>query len=1522
MKLVVCAGLLFLTSVVQAAISPQEREALIAFYEAMGGDQWRDNFGWKTPEGEFSPPGTEHLWTGVTLNGERTHVIKLFYSFNNMVGTFPDELEQLTKLEEVFLIRAKVEEFPIVLTRIPSLLSLNLFQNQIPGTIPPEIGNMTGVQQLSLDGNLLGGVLPVELANLTQLRRLSICNNQFTQLPNLSTLSNLQYLDLCRNQFKGEVPAWFFEMETLQYLNLSENRFNGTFPVEASLVQRQFRLFLANNQIESFPVANWNQGLVIDLRYNELQSSSCEAIKKALDDGVELSFIEQTSAELECDVFELVQVLPWVADDNEEWRSDVQIMNTGTLPALVSVERSNGLPRRTLWLDGGAVEKLQRVTHGRGYALKIYSHRRGIRAGYQIAGLGSPSGESPAITLGLSPDQGAAKLFYPVLPGNLTAALSLIAPEAEGVTPVRLRLFTANGLVGESELVLQSGEPQGFLVSSYFGDVAQGLDVALEVEALDGTALFGSAFAFNSLNEPSVTQARPWHEARARLLFPWMASGEQWLSYLAIFNPSEQPVSVTLTAVTTQGQTEIVTRSIAGKRLVNWETGTLFPDLQGYSLSLESREEGSNQQTAIFASLQVANKQARATTPSPAMTSPILPETASGVANIPYASTEGNPALVIQAPNATGLTEVAVYQQVTQFAFNPKIITLEKNQPKALLLNELLSGSFSQLAYGLRVVSLSGEPICATYFNFNDQREPAMAQSEQVAYFDLGVSLQKGNSCTQSDETTISIVNNGPFQAPEDVHIEVEADGQVIDTLILEEGLAPDQQWRRAISGGSQGVKLTARLILPGYLEDQNPQNNVAELTSNPSILLARGARLRPTTQGLLAGLLFAEEETITLKLGRFSGGCEQEVSFYLEQLRLEKQGEYESPRFQLEPKWQKAPTAQVEWLKESNELRISGLQNGDVYRLQAELRRGDQEPLLFSDLCHLSKSNYTSDQFGAPFGKNAETLPMRVINPFYTGNWHLSSLNGIGVWTSASTYQGDLRNSLGRIFRTFRVLQSSEGLGKYVLELPGGIYDLAANSFKVNNESGAAQFSFELRGAGPEKTLLINRQFTPELSPQQHRLGHVPRWLFESLDRVRMRDFAFWGAKPPQEQGRGEVSGRQVLTADGTYRYPYEWFSVGIFVKNSMNIHIENIDFRFHGIGVDIEHNFNEQATSERQVKIENSRFAYADAGVYLRNVMDAELADLDIFHVSRQGIFANGVNRMVIQNNRINGARQRGINLDRTFQVLIDQNEVLHSGQTGIHFGGSVHQAAVINNLIQTVDRDRINPFGDTNLVNGTVMAYRPIYEGIKTVRGQWGDSSSLYFANNVIRDVADGISVIQGNANEVVIENNTIEAWRRGVRLEFGASRLLVENGIYYDSLLTNLFIAPTNSISLTHPLAEDNPSRHGLFFSGYDPNCPACNIGFLDSYGQDQGKEIAYYPFPIEFTNDDNCSNPDPGEPCGVLQSNSATVNLGPVYLPPADSNSYYHPNARYMLWDSQAAQRAEQIRKTVLEPFNR
>ena len=117
---------------------PVDRAALVALYNATDGPNWTNNHNWlsEAPIGE---------WYGVTTDDDgRVTQIRLWE--NNLIGSIPADLGNLTSLQR-----------------------LGLWSNDLSGEIPSELGNLSSLERMSLDDNQLSGGIPSELGSLSNL---------------------------------------------------------------------------------------------------------------------------------------------------------------------------------------------------------------------------------------------------------------------------------------------------------------------------------------------------------------------------------------------------------------------------------------------------------------------------------------------------------------------------------------------------------------------------------------------------------------------------------------------------------------------------------------------------------------------------------------------------------------------------------------------------------------------------------------------------------------------------------------------------------------------------------------------------------------------------------------------------------------------------------------------------------------------------------------------------------------------------------------------------------------------------------------------------------------------------------------------------------------------------------------------------------------------------------------------------------------------------------------------------------
>ncbi|MEJ2627286.1 MAG: T9SS type A sorting domain-containing protein [bacterium] len=205
-----------------AQVLEQDSLALVALYDSTDGANWEDNSNWLTE--------TVSSWFGITVKDGRVTDINL--SSNNLVGTIPSDLGNLT-----------------------NLTFLNLGNNQISNTIPSEIGSLMNLEKLYLYGNQFKGTIPPEIGNLAKLTHLNLSFNQLTNTipPELGNLKNVQVLTFSYNQLSDFFPPELGNLTNLKELYIQNNQFSGTIPIEINDLSNLKIFYLSNNQFHDLP---------------------------------------------------------------------------------------------------------------------------------------------------------------------------------------------------------------------------------------------------------------------------------------------------------------------------------------------------------------------------------------------------------------------------------------------------------------------------------------------------------------------------------------------------------------------------------------------------------------------------------------------------------------------------------------------------------------------------------------------------------------------------------------------------------------------------------------------------------------------------------------------------------------------------------------------------------------------------------------------------------------------------------------------------------------------------------------------------------------------------------------------------------------------------------------------------------------------------------------------------------------------------------------------------------------------
>ncbi|GMP63114.1 hypothetical protein CsSME_00024934 [Camellia sinensis var. sinensis] len=111
----------------------------------------------------------------------------------------------------------------------PRLRTLELFNNSLYGTIPPpqkkKICSLWRLTYLSLPFNNLSGTIPIEIGQLTKLRILYMNRNQIGgSIPQqIGLLSSLNELGLYTNNLTGSIPSSIGNLGNLTILYLYDN---------------------------------------------------------------------------------------------------------------------------------------------------------------------------------------------------------------------------------------------------------------------------------------------------------------------------------------------------------------------------------------------------------------------------------------------------------------------------------------------------------------------------------------------------------------------------------------------------------------------------------------------------------------------------------------------------------------------------------------------------------------------------------------------------------------------------------------------------------------------------------------------------------------------------------------------------------------------------------------------------------------------------------------------------------------------------------------------------------------------------------------------------------------------------------------------------------------------------------------------------------------------------------------------------------------------------------------------------
>ncbi|XP_076952457.1 uncharacterized protein LOC143626194 [Bidens hawaiensis] len=215
-------------------------------------------------------------WYGIRCN-EAGSVIEISFNKQNLKGNLGSlDLSSFPNLISLEIDNCGLEgSIPEQIGLLSNLTQLSLWGNRLSGNLPASLANLINLQDLYLSDNNLSGELPVALASLINLKYLYLSYNNFSgELhASLANLTHLESLDLSNNQLRGPIPPSYASMLNLTDLYLSTNHLNGSIPNEIGNLQNLQWLDLGDNNFKgSIPSSfgNLSQLLYLNLGMNSM----------------------------------------------------------------------------------------------------------------------------------------------------------------------------------------------------------------------------------------------------------------------------------------------------------------------------------------------------------------------------------------------------------------------------------------------------------------------------------------------------------------------------------------------------------------------------------------------------------------------------------------------------------------------------------------------------------------------------------------------------------------------------------------------------------------------------------------------------------------------------------------------------------------------------------------------------------------------------------------------------------------------------------------------------------------------------------------------------------------------------------------------------------------------------------------------------------------------------------------------------------------------------------------------------
>jgi Leucine-rich repeat (LRR) protein len=234
-----------------------EFNALKDLFTSASGANWTNKTNWPSTWPATANAAQMGTWFGVTV--ENGDVTSLYFQSNNLVGSMPSSIGNLTALK-VLNMRANsiTGQIPTEWSTLVNLTDFEFSHTAVSGNLPTYFKNFPNLVWLSvISGNLTGDI--PDYSGLNNLRLFGLSGN-FTPGPIpdwIGTLPSLAYFSMTYANRTGSIPAWVGNKQTLIGVSFDTNQLTGEIPTSIGGLAYLTGLNLNNNQLSGALPANF-----------------------------------------------------------------------------------------------------------------------------------------------------------------------------------------------------------------------------------------------------------------------------------------------------------------------------------------------------------------------------------------------------------------------------------------------------------------------------------------------------------------------------------------------------------------------------------------------------------------------------------------------------------------------------------------------------------------------------------------------------------------------------------------------------------------------------------------------------------------------------------------------------------------------------------------------------------------------------------------------------------------------------------------------------------------------------------------------------------------------------------------------------------------------------------------------------------------------------------------------------------------------------------------------------------------